>query len=240
MTGNSLNFIASLVEFRFGDASFYGSMVLCYLLGNALYRTMVHHHHEQPKPSVSARATASPLIVALLALSDYFFYTKGAFSDSLVHAIPLALGFGMLGAAGMDALGGTITFAMTGHMKTVSQGLSDLWGHSDPQKRRWRSANKTSLRVLEFFLFGVLVGTCMANLGKQQMIGTAGMTLPSFLLESHLPVFTIIGIIGATLLQLYDRPLPATLKEIIAFMNNTINKRRSSEGEKVQLSVNLL
>ena len=240
MTGNTIKMAAAIGEWKVAEALHFGSLVLCYSLGNTIYRAMVHYHNNQTKPHVSARATASPLIVALLFLSDLLFDST---TSSLGHVVPLALGFGMLNAATMDSLGGTITFAMTGHIKTISQGLSDFFFHSDPQKRRLKSAVKSSARVLAFFLLGCSVGTCLANLGSQQFIEATGMTLPSFLIgEPNLPVFTVVGLLSTLLLHLQDRPYPSFLREMFTVdvrVDNRINTNTPrTKGDKVQLSVN--
>jgi uncharacterized membrane protein YoaK (UPF0700 family) len=237
MTGNSVSMVSAMGEMRMMEAFRLGSILLCYALGNTAYYTMVHLHHAHAKPNETARTTASQFILALFALSDYLFYTKTAVSKSLVHVIPLALGFGLWNACSMDAMGGTITFAMTGHIKTICQGLSDLLFHSDREKRQWRSAQQTSCRVFGFFLVGALVGTFLVNLGSQQIIAGSGMTFPTFLLEEfNLPVYTLIGMLMTLLLHLHDQPFPRPVRAMRTFVSDKFNRRR----DKVQLSVNIL
>ena len=241
MTGNTIKMATSIGEWKVAEALHFGSLVLCYSLGNTIYRGMVHYHNEQTKPHLAAKATVSPLIVALLFLSDLLFDSA---TKSLRHVIPLALGFGMLNAATMDSLGGTITFAMTGHIKTISQGLSDWLFHSDPQQRRLKSAVKSSARVVGFFVLGCIAGTFLANLGNQQFIEATGMTLPSSLIgEPNLPIYTVVGLLSTLLLHLQDRPYPSFLRDLWSDdvrVDTRINNQNTprAKSDKVQLSVN--
>ena len=223
MTGNSINLVSAIGDSRVADALHIGSLIFCYTLGNTLYRALVHLHHTQPKPNAKARATASPLVVLMLALSDYWFFVN---TKSVRHVLPLALGFGILNAATIDALGGTITFAMTGHLKTISHGLADRFFHSDPEKRRLQSPTKTSCYSLGSFLIGALVGTWLAKLGTQQAVERGPMIRFG---NVNIPVFTTIGLLCALLLRHFDRPFPRPMMETFFFNSAKISNEEDQQ-----------
>ena len=241
MTGNAIQSIATLAELKLSDSFYFGSLVLSYSLGNVVYKALIHLNNQHASPHTRARLAASPIILGLFAISDFLFYTKSMDSNWLGHVPFLALGFGLLNAASMDALGGTITFAMTGHMKTVSQGLSDVFFHSDPRKRRMRSATKSSARILGFFLLGIFLGTRWVTSGSDHVVMAAsGMTLPAFLVEElNLPVFTLVGIISLALIQLHDRTYPDLVWNFLLFLRDAVYfGGRRGQDTKLDLSVN--
>jgi uncharacterized membrane protein YbhN (UPF0104 family) len=171
-----------------------------------------------------ARSTASPLLLALFALSDFLFYNPTG--SWVVHMLPLATGFGLLNAAGTDILGGTITFAMTGHISKVTQGISDWL----LEGKQWRSATKLSARILSFFVAGIVGASWLASTGSSHVIIPAsGLTLPAFMVgkNANVPIFTLVGLFAVALMHLHDRPLPSLIWEL-----QTLFLRKAERDER--------
>jgi uncharacterized membrane protein YoaK (UPF0700 family) len=219
MTGNVIKIASAIGEQRFGEALPFASVVVVYALGCAIYGTIVNvsiRAEKSNNPQATARSMTSLLFLALFALSDYLFYNHNSMTSNtsnawLIHMTPLAMGFGILNAASADILGGTITFAMTGHISKVAQGVSE-WLLNGKQ---WRSATKLSARILSFFVGGILGASWLASSGSNHVIiQTTGLTLPTFLVGKNivnLPIFTVVGVFAVALMNFHDRPLPSLL-----------------------------
>ncbi|CAB9527278.1 Major facilitator superfamily domain containing [Seminavis robusta] len=252
MTGNTIRLASALGEFRGMEALHLASMLFAYAFGALVYRSMVHYHileEKTSKPHVAARTSASPVMLAMFALSDLLFYNNNLNSGGSgpKNVIPLALAFGLLNSATTDAMGGTITFALTGHVSKLSSGISDWFFATDPRKRRIRSATKMSARIMGWFVAGVLCGTWLTMIGSNHVpMEASGLTLPAFLVgeQNRLPIFSIIGIIAVALIQLFDRPLPNLVWDILSLMgpNNSGGEgeqRKGTNNNKADLSINL-
>ena len=232
MTGNTIKSASALGELRWGDAWSVASVILCYALGSTLYRTLIHLHHHHAKPHTSARLAASPLILLAFGISDLVFYTKSFGTEYFGHVLPLALGFGLLNAASTDALGGTTTFAYTGHISKISHGVSDWLFAADPRKRRFRSATRLSARVLGCFIIGIVIGTMLSTAGTHHIVMPSGLSMPAFLVAQqsyNVPLFTLVGTICVILIQLHDHPLPNNLLDTIGAFLLAGSRRQKSK-----------
>ena len=226
--GNTIKLATALGEMKGVDTLVFLGILSMYALGCLLFRTFIHINQNKMNeaPHLAARDSIAPVALALFALSDFIFYKKSLQTGFRGHVLPLALGFGLLNSATTDAMGGTITFAMTGHVSKVAQGTSD-WLFSG--RRRFRSAAKMSFRIFSCFLIGVVIGTFLNGIGPQRLMKASGLGLSSIILEQHLPVFTIIGALAVITLQLHDHPLPNIMHFLLHFRKNrrldiTVNK----------------
>jgi len=208
MTGNSIKCASAVAKLQLEQVRKVASMILCYALGSILYRTLVHYNHERPNACRSARVLASPLLVLCFGASDWIFYATKHGASRSVHLLPLASGFGLLAAAATDALGGINTFAYTGHINTISKGISDRFFSPDPQARKFPSASLLSMKLLGTFFLGLIVGSRISMTGSEQVtMPLTGFAMPAWLVSGQfqVPMFTILGVLFVVLMQLHDR-----------------------------------
>lgn len=220
LSGNTIKLATALGELRTIDAFFFLGVVVSHGLGNLFYRSIVQYHQHKDKVNqhVASRRSATPIILALFSTSDFIFHTRSLQTEFRTHIFPLALGFGLLNSATTDALGGTNTFAMTGHLSKIMQGTSDRLFSG-----KWRSATKMSVRIFIFFFLGVVVGAILNQVGPQQVMTASGLGVSFFLLENRVPFFTIVGGLTLLLMQLYDHPVLPGIRSLVKARRNRLD-----------------
>ena len=119
--------------------------------------------------------------------------------------LPLSLGFGILNAATTDILGGTITFAMTGHVGKVTQGMSDwLMNREKHHQKNLHSTTKLSASILTSFMMGAVAASWLTSSSSLNHITrkTPGSTLHTLWMgkNTNLPIFTIVGVLAVILI----------------------------------------
>jgi len=154
MTGNTIRFATALAESRWTDAFFHISLILSYIVGVGIFRVMdlnlLNGDNMAGESSSQKLLTAVAfMIVALFGLADV---VSHFFANNRVHAPLLSIGFGIMNAASADATGGTILYAMTGHITKLGRSYVDYWMLSKP--KAWKSC-KSHLRIVVCFAAGI-------------------------------------------------------------------------------------
>jgi len=243
MTGNMVSLASALGDWRLADAVRMSSLLVCFTFGCILYRTLVLVHgkayYTQPqlhdnyrRPDAAARAGVLPLILALFSSSDVLFSYAAFFTSETsrkLAALPLALGFGLVNCAAMDAMGGTVTYAMTGHVQKVCQQVADWLFSTDPTKRQWQSVVQlVSTRIVGYFLMGAIFAAALINVGRE---------VEFLSMDTHLPVFTILGSLIVGFLHFYDNPAP-NVRQILTALFGCVTGRTAMKSKEVDISVN--
>lgn len=186
MTGNTIKFAMSLAESRWTDALFHVSLITSYVVGVGIFRCIdiKVRHGKEKGPSNQLLPTVAPLILCLFVLADVVSHVVG--DNTRLHAPLLSIGFGIMNAASADATGGTILYAMTGHLSRIGKTYVDylLLG-----KTKCFKSFKSHLRIVCCFAAGIGISAKAAQ-----------YLIP---LGFHLPMATTAGIIYTALFLWY-------------------------------------
>ncbi len=153
MTGNTIRFATSLAESRWVDALFYMSLIVTYVFGVAIFRaielTLLRYEKEAEEIQQQLVLVVAPLIVSLFLFADVMSHFV---RNERIHAPILSLGFGIMNAASAGATGGTVLYAMTGHMNRCGKCLVDYLMLS---KAKCYMSFKSHLRIVTSFAAGI-------------------------------------------------------------------------------------
>ena len=194
MTGNMIRLAGALTESRWGDSLKSLNLISCYMIGAIVFRSVLNYHEGQ-RMKLSSRQykkvikwTKSPLLSAPLALAMLLL------GEVWSNMSLLAVAGGFINSATAHAAGGTIVFAMTGHLSKILTGVLDY-----PQTRVWNKGIGASAKIVVWFFAGAVTTTLLWNHGHSK------------------PFFAVIGLIYAGILSLVGLPKPAALEEVTAF-----------------------
>lgn len=179
MTGNTIRVGTAIVDFRWAEALFFGSVIVSYSLGAALLRgiDIQNKKHDARRHTLVAVA---PVALAIFCLADLI-------SLIFPKTFPfiLALGFGLINAASLDTTK-VVTNAASGHWQSVGLGLADAI-----LLKQKSQAVKTNFRVL----FSFLVSIIFSSAAHYWLTLNPWVRLP--------PVGVSFGVLYATLLTWY-------------------------------------
>ena len=168
MTGNLIKGTCALVDAKWADARFFGSMILSYLAGCSGQRILDQRATPRTKSRVIALAT-----FLLFRCSDVF---GGA--SARRGALWLAAGFGLVNAVSVDVLL-TITWMLTIHMQKLTNYATDAVGLSGAKAKasaKFGPVLRRSCVVLALFAAGVGAGhyfceACLNMTGFSSLFG---------------------------------------------------------------------
>ena len=195
MTGNSIRLVTALAESQWAAAFFFVSLLTSYSVGIMSFRVIDltwRRHREQQlpwktmQPEIRTCVLAAPLMLLLCCLADV---VSHHFANHRIHAPLMSMAFGILNAATAEATGGTILYAMTGHVTKIAKSIADSFADS----KRSHRPPKTSLTVLGSFLAGVFLS-----------VKAKPYMLP-LIEQGGVPFCSIVGLIYTILLLSYGR-----------------------------------
>lgn len=175
MTGNTIRCAVSIAEFDFGETARLVTLIGGYVMGTSLFRATYKRlkRINSKRASTAVSVIAAPIIMALLCLAE---------ATSFQPLLALAGSF--INSAAQIGTGGTITYALTGHITKLSNGVVDNCMTGKP-------VTGPSIRVLVSLFAGVVVG--------------AGLLAHTNVL-SNLPVFSILGLVYLFTFGIYGWP----------------------------------
>jgi uncharacterized membrane protein YoaK (UPF0700 family) len=196
MTGTILKVAEAVGNWNLSTACIHASMVGCYVGGGFIFsqwkKTSNNNKQEQKKSSLMAISILSGLFFLL---SDV---TTGL---STALKLPLlAVGFGIINAGTVD-VGAGVTYAMTGHVTKISQGLAtgNLVKSKDP--------SATSAKGLAVFWMAALAANLVCEfLEKSASSTAAAVAWPLWVAKTvlqRLPLGTTVAVAYAWLFQWY-------------------------------------
>jgi len=206
MTGTILKVAEAVGNLNFSAAAIHASMVGCYIGGGFVFSlwkktaVVTADKNQQKKSSLTA---ISVLSAVCLLLSDAI----GRTSLSSFRLPLLAAAYGIINAGTVD-VGAGVTYAMTGHVTKVGQGLATgkLSKPGDPSAKP--SAHRTSAQGLAVFSVAALVANLVCGLLDRSGKATTG-ALVAWPLEvarmvlSKLPLGTTLVVVYAWLFRWY-------------------------------------
>jgi uncharacterized membrane protein YoaK (UPF0700 family) len=230
MTGNILKMITAVVNSQRPEAMIQASFVLCYALGVSIFTQMKQRVAFQEEEPLAPLRFMAPLVAVLFVSADLLVLGCGG-GRSIVSAkalqVPfLAMGFGVVNSAAGHATGGTVFFALTGHLTKMTNTLNDVLA----LRSSFRSidvATKKSVSVVSSFMGGALVAAIL----RQRIL--------PFMVARNLwvpPLCTSLGLMYAALFAWYA-PLKATaswkrLPNTAKFgLQNTVRRMRPNPRE---------
>lgn len=204
MTGNMIRLAGALTELRWNDSFKYFSLITSYMVGNWFFRVILDRHVASSSHRGTSRwrrtsTTKSPILVAPVSL---LILTLG---EILSNMPLLAMAGGFINAATANASGGTIVFAMTGHMSKVLTALMDY-----PKTKVWNKGGVTSasIKILIWFFVGAISTTMLWN--YHSCVG------------AQKPWFVLIGLMYATILGLVGVPKKSALENEVTLFQQPL------------------
>jgi len=167
MTGTMLKVAEAVGNLNFATAGIQASMLGCYTGGAWIYHKWKQNDaftaktikHEKIKSSLRAVSVISGLC---LLLSDIF----GSLSSFASLKMPLlAAGFGVINAGTFD-VGAGVTFAMTGHVNKVGEGVA-IGKFKFSRSNTDPSIHRTSAKGLVFFWVSALLANLLCGILEQ-------------------------------------------------------------------------
>lgn len=186
-TGNLLKATSGLTGGRMGEAALNGLFVVSYLMGVALFNGIKRRYADDD----DALSLIAPIVISLFVGADIAARSWGG-SIKALQVPCLTCGFGLVNSAAGHATGGTIFFAMTGHLSKITNWISDSIAS---RTLKLDAATGKSLRVVSSFVGGAL----------------AAALVQKHLSRFSIPVCTTLGLLYATLFGWYA-PLTPALK----------------------------
>jgi uncharacterized membrane protein YoaK (UPF0700 family) len=189
MTGNTIRVGSAIVDLRWEEALFFGTVLISYTLGASLLRAI--SIRTKKSDTTQERHTHVLSFVAPLVL--VIFCSADAISSAFPLAFPpiLALGFGLIDAAAMHATK-LMTNAASGHWMKVGLGLADAVLHNCHHEG---NGTKMSLRVLFTFLASIICSSA----GHRWLSLNPWVKLP--------PLGASFGVLYAALLVWYAKSM---------------------------------
>ena len=145
---------------RWVEALFHMSLIATYDVGVGIFRVIdltLRYEKETKGSEHQLLVVVVPLIVSLFMLADVVSHYVG---NKRINAPILSLGFGIMNAASADATGGTMLYAMTGHINRCGKCFVDYVMLS---KVRCYKSFKSHLRIVSSFAAGIALSVMAAQ-----------------------------------------------------------------------------
>jgi uncharacterized membrane protein YoaK (UPF0700 family) len=186
MTGNTIRVGSAIVDLRWDEALFFGTVVTSYTLGASLLRGI--STIQTKKTRIDDDDTERHALLSVAPLVLVIFCSADVVSRAFPRAFPpiLALGFGLMNAAAVDATK-VVTNAVSGHCTNVGLGLADALLLFQPPGK----GTKASVRILLFFLSSII----LSSAGHRWLSHNPWVKLP--------PVGASFGVLYSALLIWY-------------------------------------
>ncbi len=179
MTGNVIVVGVALAEGNMNEIKFRFSMVGSYFAGTVCARSIEQSccgdYSDKRHHTVVA-----PAVVAMFAIAD-----RIPADHQKKKLVLLSAAYGMVYATASQALNGTITQLMTGHITKLGTAVSDRLRNANAG--HWNAGTLSSFCILGSFILGCTFGARIFALLKQEQ-----------------PIFTVIGVLYAILLLLFQ------------------------------------
>jgi uncharacterized membrane protein YoaK (UPF0700 family) len=207
MTGNCLKLMNSVVNAQIHEGLISTLFLVSYMGGSMGFVHLKHVFADASREDKDAPVRLVAPIVALLFVGADILARRTAVTSAVaIKAVQvpfLAAGFGLVNGAAGHVSGGTIFFALTGHLTKITN-----YCHECMNRKHWQlldSATVKSMNVLTHFMGGALVG---------------GMLLKHSSRATSLPVCTILGLLYGTLYAWYA-PVTPLARQWAAQMGRT-------------------
>ena len=194
MTGNVIWTMTALSRAKWLDARFYLSVVLTYVVGIAVYRTL-----DMRRQSAASRPAAA--LGALLLLFAARDLAAWSLPGTRWHVLLCTVGFAFINAISAEELG-TVTCMITGHAQKVGNSLAELLAGN--LRALGQDAFLRSVSVLVTFAAGVAAGTASLGVGGGPWVGGLLKRAP----------FTLLAASYAAAFAVYDRLLASPPPEL--------------------------
>jgi len=183
MTGNLIMLSISLAEGNWIEAVRKSSLIISFFIGACISRSFELLCKDKQNSTMETRSKIhlkriAPIVFVLFSMYDCVTTTQEWAKYTL------ALAYGMVYSAANQALGATITQLMTGHITKLGFAVSDRF---IGRQKRWNPGSLMSLCIVSSFVVGAVAGL-------QPLLSSFG---------NGDSVFTIIGLLYATLLLIY-------------------------------------
>lgn len=157
MTGNTVRWMNALADGKFKDLALHGTTVLSYVMGGGIFQMIPKTHHRRQDTDAILPYThlvwVSGIVMAVFGISDFL----GTRFDSWRMPF-LAMGFGLINAAANDALGGSVTNAVTGHWTKVGLGVVERLILTDQKRTKgWTKSVKIVIAFMTSMLSTTIV-----------------------------------------------------------------------------------
>jgi len=201
MTGTILKATEAFGNWNLAAAGIQASMVCCYIGGGYIFSRWnktaptKRNPHEQKKASLKAISVLSGL---MLLLSDFV----GGLTPLKAFKLPLlAAAFGIINAGTVD-VGAGVTYAMTGHVTKLGQGLATGNLGKNKDRSATPKAHRTSAQGLAVFSAAALVANLLCGVLEPTATATLPLRMAKMVLEK-LPLGTSIIVAYAWLFRWY-------------------------------------
>ena len=178
MTGNVIGLGVAFAEGNMNEIKFRLSMVGSYFAGTVCARSIEQSSSEVYKDK-RHHTVVAPAVVAMFAIAD-----RIPANHQKKKLVLLSAAYGMVYATASQALNATITQLMTGHITKLGTAVSDRLRNANGH---WNAGTLPSFCILGSFILGCTFGARIFVLLKQEQ-----------------PIFTVIGVIYAILLLLFQ------------------------------------
>mmetsp|Transcript_7815 Transcript_7815/g.19139 ORF Transcript_7815/g.19139 Transcript_7815/m.19139 type:complete len:407 (+) Transcript_7815:133-1353(+) len=197
MTGTILKVAEAIGSMNFSTASIHASMVACYMGGGFLFSRW-----KSSAPSLSNnREQTKACLAAVSALSGVFLLLSDVLGGiPMLRTLKLPLltaAFGIINTGTVD-VGAGVTYALTGHVAKVGQGLATS-GFAKPSDTSKTSPSRTSAQGMVAFFVAAL----LANLACGVLEATRSG--PLTLVLEKLPLGTTLLVAYASLFRWYTK-----------------------------------
>lgn len=197
MTGTILKVAEAIGSMNFSTASIHASMIACYLGGGFVFSRWkssapsLTNKREQNKACLAA---VSALSGVFLLLSDVL----GGIPTLRTLKLPLlTAAFGIINAGTVD-VGAGVTYALTGHVTKVGQGLA-TGGFAKPSDTSKTSPSRTSAQGMVVFFVSALLANLVCGVLEATRSG------PLTLLLQKIPLGTTLLMAYASLFRWYTK-----------------------------------
>lgn len=181
MTGNTVSMSIALSEGRWNDVIIKLSLIIGYAIGVAggksLESTCRRRHQQQGTTLYTNHlGTIAPVVAAIFAIAEVG--DRGGLRWNIAPL--LAGGYGMIYSSAQRTLGTTITHVVTGHWMKLGEATSDRFTSA---AKRWNDGAGKSIRVIGWFVMGVVVGMHLLRI-----------------MDERFPFFACLGVLYALVL----------------------------------------
>ena len=202
MTGTILKVAEAVGNLNLSTTCLHASMVGCYVGGGFLFSQWKKatsanaatnkNKHEQKESSLLAISVLSGLFFLLSDLTS----SNGLLSTAALKLPLLAVGFGIINAGTVD-VGAGVTYAMTGHVTKIGQGLATgglAKGSKDP--------SATSAKGVAVFFVAALAANLVCGLLEKSTANAWPLRVAQTVLQ-RLPVGTTVAVAYAWIFRWY-------------------------------------